>query len=132
MLDALQREMERVHASRRLIRIGAGAAVLLLCIGAGAVVATRMSGSAPARTAAPLANRGVRSAESAVDRTSSPPSRVEIVESTRGAYRHIEVIDDEALLRALDRAGRPTGLVRIGGQVALTSEVTDPPGDPSL
>ena len=69
------------------------------------------------------------------------PARVAVMHSTPGItarYRvqnpantlvKIELLDDETLLQALEKAGRPAGIIRTGNRVMLTRNVVDQPGN---
>ncbi len=138
MIAELQREMGRVHTRRRTVWFGATVCLALACLGVAATIVRRPRTPTSGGIAAPMAGTSrpertsnpdpalVNSGLAPRDQPAPARSHIEIVDSKPERYAHIEVIDDDALLRALDRAGRPSGLVRTGGRVVLTRNVVDP------
>jgi hypothetical protein len=117
MLDELVGRMHRRHAARRVRRSAAAGLVLAAAAGIAVIGPLRVAPE-PARVATPDAG--------------APDIRVVRTDpAVLGRYEHrpatrIERLDDEGLLDTLLELKRPAGLIRRGGRVWLTANVTGP------
>jgi hypothetical protein len=128
MLASLMADMRRVHARRRARRLTVFAAAPALLMAIALFAALRMLTPAPT----PLTTGRVDGAADAptVPATSErPAATIEFVRTSDGNQQSgaasIILIDDDQLLDTLASINRPTGLVRAGGRVWLTSAVAD-------
>lgn len=149
-LNELFDELENVRAGRR-VRRRAGVAVAVLAL-AGVVVALSLMGSSSsAPKPAPLAEKPAietpvveptpveqpaaetpapRFASVEIVRTHETSSRIETV-TNRREMRHVEIVDDAGLARALRELDEPGGVMRVGGpggRVILTGSLAKAEG----
>ena len=137
-LNELFEELENVRAGRKLRR-RAGAVVAVLAL-AGVVVTVSLMGSAPnAPKPTTMADKpdddapivdpvpvdqpadgtpAPRYASVEIVRSGKTSSRIETVR-TSSELRHVEIIDDEGLAKALRELDEPGGIARVNGRVIL-------------
>jgi len=127
MLGELQHAMHRHHARRRRRRTITSACALALVIALGAAtwlsIAQRNTPSPPEMTqqTPPTNQPEYRLAGAQVRIISTTPDIAEKYVSSSRPQRITIIESDDELLRTLAEFGRPTGLIRINGEVRLTN-----------
>ena len=124
MLGELQGAMRQVHRRRRALRRVVAASCLLLALLAASVPFWR-PGPAPHQVV--LEDPAPAPPAPVVDLIIVHTDPTVLARYTPRPQSRTERLNDDALLAHLASINRPTGLIRMGGEVRLTANVVDPP-----
>ena len=140
MLCLLERELLRRRRRRRAVRwIGMAVVPLALVAGSVLVLSSHLPWSRP--RSGDIADMHRKGSTTNVERAYEAPElrhvRLEVVHDDPGILerysvgggpldRDVWIADDDELLALLETAQRPAGLIRTGGRVILTANVTSP------
>jgi hypothetical protein len=133
MLGELVGVMQQHHRQRKLRRSVAAIGATVLLVACGLYYAASANSNMPAAPARivqhePVEETAPLPSPAVVVRIARVETQPGIAERYRAEASNIVVaIDDTELLETLQRYDRPTGLVRMGGEVFLTASVVDQP-----